>query len=174
MKPIGNSSSNYFLSEIHIMFIICIHMRKCTHLHIIYVCMFLPSSLSFYMLPYYARMVTWIFTQCVGYVCLLWNKQFPSLKHSHLVSVRCCCCWFSWMLLCWPQTLYWLPLRKPHPGFGQRKLSCSPNNWEFFVCFTRYWRGQFFVLFCFAWNKVPPLTWEDSTTTVMDSGSSRK
>ena len=75
------------------------------------------------------EMVTWIFTKC-----LLRTQQFPSRQHSHLTSMLCCCCWFSWVLLCWPQTLCWSLLRKPLPDFKQRKNSCSPNDCSF--CFV--------------------------------------
>ena len=74
-------------------------------------------------------MVTWIFTKC-----LLHTQQFPSRQHSHLASMLCCCWWFSWVLLCWPQTLCWSLLRKPLPDFKQRKNSCSPNDCSF--CFV--------------------------------------
>lgn len=100
-------------------------------------CVFLASSLSFYMNLIMQDMVTWIFTKC-----LLWTKLFLSLQHSHLASMLCCRCWFSWVLLCWPQTLYWSLLRKPHPDLKQRRNSCSPNNWVFF-CFV-VGEGSFF------------------------------
>ena len=76
------------------------------------------------------KMVTWIFTKC-----LLWTKQFLSRQHSHLASMLYCCCWFSWVLFCWPQTIYWSLLRKPLPDLKQRKNSCNPNDCSFLFLF---------------------------------------
>ena len=115
-KTAGVIRSSYFLSEIHI--------------YMLHTCMFLVSSLSFYMNLIVQKTVTWIFTKC-----LLRTKQFLSCQHSHLASMLYCCCWFSWVLLCWPQTIYWSLLRKPLLDLKQRKYSCSPNDWSFYFIF---------------------------------------
>ena len=111
-------------------------------------------------------MVTWIFTKC-----LLWTKQFLSRQHSHLASMLYCCCWFSWVLFCWPQTIYWSLLRKPLPDLKQRKNSCNPNDCSFLFLFLLlfFWRDQFwgnvfilfseFVFFFFAMHQLSPTWW---------------
>ena len=122
-------------------------------------------------------MVTRIFTKC-----LLRTKQFLSLQHSHLASMLYCCCWFSWVLLCWPQTIYWSLLRKPLPDLKQRKNSCSPNDCSFpFFFFRReqFWGNVFilfseffFVLFCFCHAPVitdlVDISWSKLWKLVMD------
>lgn len=159
------------------MLIIYVHNHINVHIYMLYMCAFLFSSLSSFMLPYYAIMATWIFTKGVGSICLLWIKQLLSFQHLHLASVPCCCSSLPWVLLCRSQTLYWSPLRKPHPDLRQRKLCCSPNDWEF--CFVVE-EGR--VVLCvlssvFAMHLLATthsgvsfLTREDFTTTVMDIG----
>lgn len=126
-------------------------------------------SLSFYMIPDYARMDTWIFTSGAGiYACWAVSRFFHSgmlillLSYAAAGSLQC----FS---------AGHRPCTDPHGGnsiltLGKENFHAVQITGMFCFVFALLWGGQFLVWFCFCHApvfchslKLPfSLTWEDS------------